>query len=76
MISNQDIKSMNYEGKKKKICQYDCLKKVLVIKTYLKVSEMKQIFSIHATNKELALRKAPIQQLVKHKQFQQLAHLF
>ena len=27
---------------------------------------MKQIFSIHATNKELALRKAPIQQLVKH----------
>lgn len=35
---------------------------------------MKQIFSMHATNKELALRKTPIEQLVKHKQFQRLAH--
>lgn len=37
---------------------------------------MKQIFSMHATNKELALRKTPIEQLVKHKQFQRLAHFF
>ena len=41
MISNQDIKSMNYGGgKKKKICLYDCLKNLLVIKTHLKVSEI------------------------------------